>query len=141
MLCNTSLCSFLVLGLNKFITVYSESLTEISMIKMRSALSVCCFFNSKSFLSKLSSQDPKGIFSMRKKNLTFKVLFTLLLDSCRNKTQVGPILFLKYWISFILCLYDCTSSTLLITKLRLLFGNMRSSKLLQLLNYAILMGN
>ena len=42
-LLNTSICSFSVLALYKFIKMYSESLMETSRIKIRPSLSVCYF--------------------------------------------------------------------------------------------------
>ena len=81
MLFSTSICSFWVLVLYKLTKMYSESLIKTSTIKMRPSLSVSCLLTEKSFCSKVGNYDITRIcFSVRKKNLTFKVLIAILFD-------------------------------------------------------------
>ena len=75
------------------------------------------FFNGQLFSSKVSSQDIARIcFFIREKK-----------KKSQNNNPNGPILILKYRISFNLFLSDCIPLTLLVIKLRLLFGSFRSS--------------
>ena len=80
MLLHTFICSFAVLELYQLSKMYSESLIETSRIKMRPFLLVS-YFLTKTFFSKVSSYDTARIyFSVRKENLTFKVLFPFLFN-------------------------------------------------------------
>ena len=113
-LLNTSICSFSVLALHKFIKIYSESLMETSSIKIRPPWSVCSFLTVNLSVPKKAARTPQEfVFPWEKKILPWKSSFhfcsTLLWRvSCKNSNPHDPILLLKYWISFNLFLSNCT---------------------------------
>ena len=132
-LLNTLICSFSVLALYSSIKLYSESLMETSRIKIWPLWSVCCFLTIYFSVQKYAIRTAqKFVFPWEKKTLPWKSSFhfcsTLLFEwvSCKNNNPHGPILLLKYWISFNLFLSDCIP--LLVIKLSLLFDRIRSLK-------------
>ena len=142
------ICFFAVLALYKLIKIYSESLAETSRIKMRPSLSAFCFLALKvSFSKSRVTTSQEFVFPWEKKTWSLKSSFhfcsTLLLEwvSSRDNIPVDHVFLLKYYINFNLFLYNCIPLKFLVIKLKLMFGNMRSLKLRQILNHKILTRN
>ena len=142
------ICFFAMLALYKLIKIYSESLAETSRIKIRPSLSVFCFLALKvSFSKSRVRTSQEFVFPWEKKTWSLKSSFhfcsTLLLEwvSFRNNIPVDRVFPLKYYINFDLFLYNCIPLKFLVIKLKLMFGNMRSLKLRQILNHKIVTRN
>ena len=91
------------------------------------AFMVCLLFYNGKFLSSKAVRTPQEfVFLWEKKIWLWKFSFSFcstLLFSFKNNNPHGPILVLKYWISFKLFLNDCISLTMVLK----LFRSIRSS--------------